>query len=425
MSRIVLIGAGSAMFGGGALGDIFKSKILEGSTIVLHYINPETLAEIEQVSKRYIAENSLSYTIEATTNRKKALKGANFCIISIEIGDRYKLWETDWHVPLQFGINQVYGENGGPGGIFHSLRIIPPIIDICQDINDICPESYVFNLSNPMTTISMAILKKFPKLKLIGLCHEISSLIEHLPKILGTKFSNLEIVAGGLNHFSVLLDVRYKDTGMDAYPELLPKAMEYFKNTKERGLFYQIMKYFKRIPITTDSHFSEYIHWGQEVADHAGVLDFYTNYKKECLGHQVDPYERITNGTAPEEYWRVIPIIEGILSDSGQMELAVNVANEGLIQGLPSNMVVEVPAKIDKNGVHGVPVSDLMPKGMLGLLANRVGCLDLSVEAALTGDRELVLQALLVDTTNNSLLATEKMLDTVIELEKPYLDFIK
>jgi alpha-galactosidase len=424
MARIVLVGAGSAMFGGGAIGDMFKSKPLRDSTIVLHDINAKTLAVVEKAASQYRDDHHLPYTIEATTDRKKALKGADFCIISIEVGNRYELWEADWHIPLQYGIKQVYGENGGPGGIFHAMRIIPPIIDICQDVQEIAPQCLVINLSNPMTPICMAIHRKFPDLKIIGLCHEISSLNEHLPKILDTSLDNLEIVAGGLNHFSVLLQLLYKDTGYDAYPKVLEKAPEYFGKTKERGLFLKILEYFERLPITTDSHFGEYIHWAQEVADHRGILDFYTSYKKECLEFQIDPYKRISEGTAPEEYWRVVPIIAGIVENSGHAELAVNLPNNGLIEGLPAGLVVEVPAVIDANGVHGVDVSHLMPDGFKGLLSNRVGVLDLTVSAALTGSRKVLLQALLVETVNNSILATEKMLDTIIEAERPYLDYI-
>ena len=140
MARIVLVGAGSAMFGGGAIGDMFKSKPLRNSTIVLHDINAKTLAVVEKAASQYRDDHHLPYTIEATTDRKKALKGADFCIISIEVGNRYELWEADWHIPLQYGIKQVYGENGGPGGIFHAMRIIPPIIDICQDVQEIAPQ---------------------------------------------------------------------------------------------------------------------------------------------------------------------------------------------------------------------------------------------------------------------------------------------
>jgi len=137
--RIVLIGAGSAMFGLGTLGDIFKCKALEGSTIVLHDINPQALSKVEGIARKVIQERQLPYTLSATTSREQALQDATFCIISIEVGDRYKLWEQDWHIPLQYGIRQVYGENGGPGGLFHSLRIIPPILEICEDVTKICP----------------------------------------------------------------------------------------------------------------------------------------------------------------------------------------------------------------------------------------------------------------------------------------------
>ena len=130
MNRIVLIGAGSTNFGLGTISDIFKSKFLEGSTIVLHDINPKSLNKTAEIANKYKNKLKTNFTIIATTNRKEALKDANFCIISIEIGKRFDLWDQDWKLPLQYGIKQIYGENGGPGGLFHSLRIIPVIIEI-------------------------------------------------------------------------------------------------------------------------------------------------------------------------------------------------------------------------------------------------------------------------------------------------------
>ena len=144
--RIVLIGAGSAQFGYGTIGDILQSKILEGSHIVLHDINPNTLAAVENTAKAFIAENKLPYHISATTNRAEAFQGADFLIISIEVGDRFELWEQDWRVPQQYGVRQVYGENGGPGGLFHSLRIIPPILEICADVYANLPGGHRFQL---------------------------------------------------------------------------------------------------------------------------------------------------------------------------------------------------------------------------------------------------------------------------------------
>ncbi len=454
-TRIVLIGAGSAMFGLGSVGNILRSKILEGSTVVLHDINSAALEKVERVVRRFIDERKLPYSLVATKSREEALKGAGFCIIAIEVGNRYELWEQDWHIPQQYGIRQVYGENGGPGGLFHSLRIIPPILAICADVARICPEAWVINLSNPMTRIVAAINRKFPRLKTVGLCHEVVSLVEHLPRILGTPWSNLVVKAGGMNHFSVLLEARYRDSGKDAYPEIRRKAAAYFESlpegsyenlgaTKEmltaarshaggegrepgregtwpeRELFRVMLEKFGLFPITTDSHFGEYISWAHSAVDHKGILDFYSFYRKWCV--ELVPESRV-GGTREIEYWRDIPIIEGILSNSGQEELAVNVANEGFIENLPRGTVVEVPATVDGKGIHPYVLGSL-PRGFAGLLNNQVAAIDLSVEAALQGSRELALQALLVDPVVHSAAAAERTLDTILSLQSQFLSYI-
>ena len=159
--KIVLIGAGSTNFGLETVSDIFKSEVFDDCTIILHDINKESLKNTQNISNKFKEKNKINVTIEATHSRKEALKNADFCIISIEVGDRFDLWEQDWRTPQQFGIKQVFGENGGPGGMFHSMRIIPPILDICDDISKICPDSFVFNYSNPMQSILHAVTKNF------------------------------------------------------------------------------------------------------------------------------------------------------------------------------------------------------------------------------------------------------------------------
>ncbi|MCB1357499.1 MAG: hypothetical protein KDK53_13725 [Maritimibacter sp.] len=430
-TKIVLVGAGSAMFGLGAVGDILKSAPLAGCTVTLNDINPKALDFVAKTARSYVEEHGLPYTIEATTDLDAALAGADYCIISIEVGDRHELWDQDWRIPLQYGIRQVYGENGGPGGLFHALRITPPILDIVEKVTRICPDATVINLSNPMVRISQAITTKFPGVKYVGLCHEVYSLIEHLPQLLGTPFENLSIKAGGLNHFSVLLEASYKDSGKDAYPDIRDKAPAYFAeapavfgNIGERKLFLEILKRFGHLPITTDSHFGEYIHWASSAADHDGILEFYWRYKKSTLGNLDKAPELIATGTPAAEYWRVIPIIEGILTDSGQSELAVNVVNDGLIDLLPSNAVVEVPATIDRNGVHGVRI-DNYPKGFGALLQNQVGVNNLTVEAILTGSKEVAMQALLTDPVVDSLHAAEGVMETILRVQSKYLGYLK
>jgi len=226
MNKIVLIGAGSTQFGLGTIGDIFKSKVLEGSTIVLHDINPNSLENTKKISEKYKENLNVKCNILATTDLQEALKNANFCIISIEAGDRFKLWDQDWQIPLDFGLKQIMGENGGPGGLFHSLRIAPEIVKICDEIVKVCPDAFVFNYSNPMQRVCHSVTTKYPDLKFTGLCHEIASMERQLPTLMETDYSNIEIKAGGLNHFSILIDVKYKDTQKDGYPIIRKKFKE-------------------------------------------------------------------------------------------------------------------------------------------------------------------------------------------------------
>ena len=209
-----LIGAGSANFGLEAVSDIYRSKILEGSHIVLHDTDEKSLKETQSVADKYKGQFGVNFNVTSSTNRKEALKGATVVVISIEVAPRFGLWDQDWKIPQQYGIKQIYAENGGPGGLFHSLRIIPPILEICEDINNICPEAYVYNFSNPMQRICHAVSVKYPEMKFVGLCHAIAEMERDLPELLNTEFSNIEFRAGGLNHISILVDVKYKDSQM-------------------------------------------------------------------------------------------------------------------------------------------------------------------------------------------------------------------
>jgi len=442
--RIVLIGAGSATFGLRTLGTIFQSEVLQGSTVVLHDIDPEAMARVERVARTYLDTHDLPYTLQATTSRPEALEEASFCVIAIEVGDRFELWEQDWKIPLQYGFRQVFGENGGPGGLFHSLRIIPPILEICGDIVERCPEALVINLSNPMSRVCLAMKRAYPDLQVAGLCHEVGSLPLHLPRILDTPLSNLSFTAGGLNHFSVLLDVRYKDSGADAYPDVRRRAPVYFENLppltqtlregfsgelpatpasrpwSDRRLFKVVLERFDYLPITEDSHFGEYIHWAYDVVDHKGILDFYAWYKAWSSERVETPR---LEAMLDEEYWGTVPIMEAVVTDSEREEMAVNLLNEGLIDNLPHDLVVEVPAVVDGDGVHGVKLGAL-PKGVAGLMRNQATVQDLTVEAALTGSRKIALQALLADPVVDSVEPAEELLDTMLELQQPYLSYI-
>ena len=448
MSKIVLVGAGSVQFGCGTLGDIFQSDTLKSAEIVLHDINDAAVRRVHAVATDFAAAHEIPATVSHSTDLPSALAGADFVIISIEVGDRFALWEQDWRIPQQYGIHQVYGENGGPGGLFHALRIIPPILDICATVMEIAPDATVFNYSNPMSRICTTVHRKFPDLNFVGLCHEIASLERHLAPLLGVDRSQLSYRAAGLNHFSVLLEATVD--GRDAYDAVRKKAPAYFANLpgfsehlahfratgevietegfwnrpemksseirpwSDRWLFREILTHFGFLPITTDSHFGEYITWAHDASDHRGILDFYTYYKNH-LGTS----EPRINLELKE---RVVPIMEGILADSGYEEGAVNIPNRGAIRQLPDWITVEVPAHIRATGPDAIAMD--MPAGIAALLCNQIGIHDLTAEAVLQGSRDLTIQAVLADPITTKFHGVAEMVDLMIDEQRDWLGYL-
>jgi len=451
--KIVLIGAGSAQFGLGMLGDIFSTPALHGSEIVLVDIDPAALARVASTASAFVEQRKLPFRIVSSVDRREVLAKADFVVISIEVGDRFALWDMDWNLPLQFGIRQVYGENGGPGGLFHALRITPSILDICADVEKLCPGATVFCYSNPMTAIATTVHRKFPGLKFVGMCHEIASLERYLPAILGTPFRNLRLRAAGLNHFSVLLEASYADSGKDAYPDIMAKALAFFEKEigysdiyeyvrrtgkapetegstgrfsigkesssrpwTDRTLFRFILERFRLLPITVDSHLGEYIHWAHEVADHRGIHDFYDLYRMSLIYAKTE--------IRLERHERAVAIMEGIIGDTRYEESAVNIFNAGFIPDLPGFVAVEVPAVVGRGGLEGHRF-EAYPKAFGALLRNYCGVYDLTAEAVLTGKRECVVQALLVNPVVDTCARVDEMVDLLLERQAPWLDYIR
>jgi alpha-galactosidase len=197
---------------------------------------------------------------------------------------------------------------------------------------------------------------------------------------------------------------------------------------KSLNLIMQILKTYSYLPYTHDTHFGEYIQWAWEVADLKACREFYDNYKL-AMSMEQEELRRIIEDKVPMELWfrppseRAIPIIEGIIKDSKQTELSVNVPNEGIIDNLPPDIVVECPAIVDKNGVHGVHVGSV-PSGLAGLMRSQATVQDLCAEAALTGSKEKALEALLADSVVDSIASAEKMLDEILFLQKEWLGYL-
>ena len=423
--KIVIIGAGSLQFGLGTVGSIFNSKVLKGTEISLHDINPTNLKLALEACNEVIEKDNLDYSVDATTDRKKALEGATFIVNSIEVPPRFEWFDLDYSIPHKYGNKQIMGENGGPGGLFHSLRVIPPILEICEDVSNICPNVLFINYSNPMSRVCLAIKRKFPSLKFVGLCHEFHHFKIHYSRMLNTPLDNLDMLAAGLNHFGVLLSCKYKDTGKDAYPELRAKAPEYLRNLKgfmtDVDLNRYILEKFGYIPYTTDSHYGEYISWAWDKGNIQGARDFYNGYKTATLytGEKIQKLVEKGKGyrLIKQDPERAIPIMEGILTNSNYREESVNLPNDGVIKNIPQDLVVEVPAIVDKDGLHALKIGEY-PKGLAALLRNQASVQDLVVEAVIKKSKEIAFQALLLDPTIEDATKAEEMFDEMLKTNK-------
>jgi alpha-galactosidase len=426
--KIVLIGAGSLIFGLGEIGNILNSKVLEGTTICLHDLNPENLNLTYKACQAAIEKNKLNYDVEQTTNRPDALKNATFIINSIEIPPRYPLLDLDFRIPQEFGNKQISGENGGPGGLFHSLRVIPPILEICKDIQKICPNAFLINFSNPMSRICLAIKRKFPELKFIGLCHEFYHFLPILSRILDTPISNLEVQGGGLNHFGIFLDIKYKDSGKDAYPDVRMNGPTFLANMKSYDGFKLIgfiLETYGYCPYTTDSHYGEYLQWAWEKADIPTVRRFWSSHGRVLTKYRFDKLKLLIergkgyNAVKPDEE-HAIPIIEGILTDSNHIEHSVNIPNESIFTNLPKDAIVECPAIVNKNGVNGIKLGEY-PKSLAALLRTQYSVQDLVVEAAITQSKEIALQALLADPVVETYWQAKNILNQILKVQADYI----
>ena len=419
-TKIVVIGAGSASFGLGTLSDIISTPELRGSTVSLVDIDSDALEAIAALAQKMNDESGAGLKIEHTTDRTKALPDAEFVIVSIAV-DRNERWKLDWEIPLKYGVKHTLGENGGPGGLFHCMRNIPIILDICHDMEHLCPDALMLNFTNPVPRICMAI-DRYTNVKAVGLCHGIGGQLWRLSQVMGVSQDNLDAKAAGLNHFTWILDFRFKDTGEDAYPELRRKLDGYDPNFQP--LSRRLFDVFGYYPSPGDDHIGEYLSFATDYCPMHGY-DFAAadQYKKDTwdkITRMVKGEEPVTDLINRRSGERALHIIAGILSNSNHLELAVNIPNDGHVSNLAQDAIVEVPAVISSAGVRGMSIGTL-PAGIASLCQTQIGVQELAVEAAVMGDRQIALQSLLVDPVIQSADAAEKILDELLILHKDYL----
>jgi alpha-galactosidase len=420
-TRIVLIGAGSACFGASTIADLCRAGArLAGSTVALVDRDAAGLAQMAALARRMVAAAGLDLTIEATTDRRRALPGAGFVVVSIAV-DREATWQLDFHVPMKHGVKHVLGENGGPGAFFHAARNIPPILAICRDIEELCPQALLVNFTNPEPRICLAV-SRYSRVRVVGLCHQIGHGLRSLAHVLELPVAALDVKAAGINHLTWMLDVRRAGTGEDLYPELRRRLAA--QPPDYEPLSRALLDTFGLFPATGDRHAGEYLPYAWEHVGMGGYEFAEAAAARARLWEEVEaavagrlPVQRFLDFPSEE---RVVPIICGILEGSNHFELSVDLPNDGYIRNLPAGLVVEVPGVVTARGVHGVGVGAL-PEGIAVLCRRQMELASLSVDAAVRGDRDLALEALALDPLTPSLAAARAVRDELLEAHRAYL----
>ncbi len=420
MVKIVLVGAGSSVFGYNSVLDAVNIPALAGSELMLHDIDERRLTAMSGLAEKMNQETGAGLEINHTVVQEEALDGADFVLMSIAV-DRMNRWRQDWEIPFKHGIKQVIGENGGPGGLFHTWRNIPPVLDIAFTMEEVCPDAWLLNYTNPVPRLCLAI-DRYTDIKTVGLCHEVEHQLQRLAPLMGVPTALFDAVSAGLNHFSWYKELRLKD-GTDAYP-LLDEALKKAKGFQP--LCKAMYRQFGLYPSTDDNHVGEYLAYSWDVTpDEVRGL----NWINRCDAEGKRNWERINALIEGKEKLdikgkhsgeRAMHIIAGIMSNSNHMEMQVNLPNAGQVSNLIKDAIVETPAVINKGGVRPIQIGEL-PEGLAALCNIQIMVQSIVVDAGISGNMEKAKQALLVDPVVND---QEKALTAFNELMDVHRDLL-
>ncbi|SRR5579875_229160 len=415
MAKIVFLGAGSTVFARNLLSDILSYDELAASEIVLHDIDPERLETSELVARKVAQALGAPATIESSLDRRASLAGADYAINMIQVGGYEPCTVTDFEVPKRFGLRQTIGDTLGIGGIMRGLRTIPVLLSMCADMEELCPDVWLLNYTNPMAMNCRAI-SRTSQIRTVGLCHSVQGTAYQLARDLGLEYQDIDYLAAGINHMAFYL--RFEHRGQDLYPRLRELA-ESGRAPEHNRVRYEMLRRLGYFVTESSEHFAEYVPWFIK-RDRPDLIERFNipldEYPRRCLA-QIAGWEaekaRLERDQPIElrrsaEY--AATIIRSI--ETGKPRVIYgNVPNEGLIDSLPHGCAVEVPCLVDRNGIQPTRVGALPPQ-LAALISTNVHVQELTVEAVLTDRLDHVYHAAMMDPHT----AAELDLDQIREL---------
>lgn len=432
MVKICFIGAGSTIFAKNVLGDAMLTSSLQEAEIALYDIDENRLKESELMLQTINKNSNQNRAkIQSFSDRKEALKDANFVINAIQVGGYKPSTVIDFEIPKKYGLQQTIGDTTGIGGIFRGLRTLPVMFDIAKEMEEVCPDAWLLNYTNPMAILTMGMLKA-TKIKTVGLCHSVQVCVPELFEHLGIKdhynLDEFQWKIAGINHMAWLLEINRN--GKDFYPEIRRLASE-IANPHKDSVRFELMKHFGYYITESSEHNAEYHPYFikknyPELIEQLQIpID---EYLRRCVdqiaGWETQRDEIVNDGslehTRSREYASYI--MDAITTGTPTM-IAGNVLNKGLITNLPEDCCVEVPCLVDKNGVQPTYVGKL-PTQLAALNRTNINVQELTVEAAMTLEKDKIYQAALMDPHANAELSISEIKAMVDELIAAHGDYL-
>jgi alpha-galactosidase len=426
--KVALIGAGSTVFAKTLIGDLLSFPELAGTTIALMDVDPERLRTSEIVARRIAHELGAAAHVEASTDRRRSLDGADYVITMFQIGGYRPATVTDFEVPKRFGLRQTIGDTLGIGGIMRGLRTIPVLVDLCRDMEERCPDALLLQYVNPMAMLCWAVARA-TRIRCVGLCHSVQGTARDLAADLAIPAAELHYVCAGINHLAFYLEL--KRGGRDVYPDLR-RVLAEGRMPEWNRVRYELFRRFGYFSTESSEHLAEYVPWfikgdRPELVDELNIpLD---EYPRRCEA-QLEEWEALRaaleRGEAVEprrsdEYGAGIV---RALEIGEPFRFNGNVANAGgLIQNLPEDACVEVPCVADASGITPQQIGALPPQ-LAALIQTNVNVQRLTVEAALTRRRDHVDHAAMLDPHTGAELTLDEIHDLVEALLEAHGDLV-
>ena len=447
MIKLTIIGAGSSVFTKNIVTDLLNIDSFKNMNIALMDIDERRLQTTYELINIVAQKLSAKPNIETFTNRKEALKDADFVQSTIQVGGYKPSTIIDFEIPKEFGLKQTIADTLGIGGIMRGLRTIPVLLDIAKDIMEICPKAMWLQYVNPMCSNMIAINNSFPEINTLGLCHSVQGTAEMLADDLGEKIEDIDYLCAGINHMAFYQKFTKKSNNEDLYPKLKNLAdkiindeeissrsrekSEYSNKVLHEKVRYEILKRFGYFVTESSEHFAEYVPWFIK-QNRQDIIEKYkipiNEYIDRCeisnnMWNELENnFTSIHNETLTRSNEYASYIIDA-LTNNNEITINANIKNDGYIDNLPSNSCVEVPCLINNNGYTPEKIGKL-PEHLAALMRTNINVQILTAEAAMTNKREHIYHAALLDPLTAANLTIDEiyaMTDKLIEAHGNYL----